>query len=629
MLVAWMVMAGVFTLCVGAAAYALDRLRQSRSRSTRGVWASALAIAVVWPLVVPVVRPLLWPEAASVVIPPVGGSALAPAISAGLDAPSASWIERAAQTLSTLPLVVERATLVVVDRAPWLVTTLLIAWAVMSAALLLRLLLASHRIHVLTRSATRTTVDQQDVLLAEGFGPASVGVRDPRIVLPQWVLALDAPLRTLVLRHEREHCESGDPRYVWSAALATALMPWNPGVWWLSRRLRLALELDCDVRTLQHGGDPLVYAKLLLFMTQQHAAPASHLRLASSLAASRSHLSRRIVAMQQGVRTTSRTVRFALGGAAVLAIAGACGTKIPGNALAPEPRNGAASALETRLDSARTAAALPASTEPKPYFEFQVEKPASMQPGSSRMVYPPMLRSAQVEGVVLASFVVDEQGVPDMSTFKVLKSDHELFTNAVRTAVPDIAYMPAEIKGQRVKQLVQQPFVFQLGERRAVPSDEIKNARRDRETQVAEAKDTALPIRLVEPSAAAMQAQRVRVKEVIAARDNALPTQSDPSRPYFEFQAEKPATMRPETNAMVYPPMLRSAEVEGVVLASFVVDTTGEVDVRSFKVLKSDHELFTNAVKNALAEIKFLPAEVGGKKVRQLVQQPFVFSIAR
>ena len=73
--------------------------------------------------------------------------------------------------------------------------------------------------------------------------------------------------------------------------------------------------------------------------------------------------------------------------------------------------------------------------------------------------------------------------------------------------------------------------------------------------------------------------------------------------------------------------MLRSANVEGEVLAQFVVDTTGRAEMNTFKTLKSSHDLFTNAVKSALANMKFYPAEVGGRKVKQLVQMPFVFSL--
>jgi protein TonB len=58
-----------------------------------------------------------------------------------------------------------------------------------------------------------------------------------------------------------------------------------------------------------------------------------------------------------------------------------------------------------------------------------------------------------------------------------------------------------------------------------------------------------------------------------------------------------------------------------------VVDTSGRADMNTFKVLKSTNDLFSAAVRSALPRMKFFPAEVGGHKVRQLVQQPFTFNI--
>ena len=96
---------------------------------------------------------------------------------------------------------------------------------------------------------------------------------------------------------------------------------------------------------------------------------------------------------------------------------------------------------------------------------------------------------------------------------------------------------------------------------------------------------------------------------------------------YFEFQADRPARLDPDTRPPHYPDMLRSARVEGSVLAQFVVDTTGLVELSTFKVLKSSHELFTAAVKDALPAMRFTPAEAGGMRVRQLVEMPFPFNI--
>ena len=103
--------------------------------------------------------------------------------------------------------------------------------------------------------------------------------------------------------------------------------------------------------------------------------------------------------------------------------------------------------------------------------------------------------------------------------------------------------------------------------------------------------------------------------------------QSD--QPYFEFQVEKPVVPAPGSTSPRYPDMLRQAGVEGEVLAQFVVDTTGRAEAGSLKILKSSHDLFIQSVKNALPQMRFIPAEVGGRKVKQLVQQPFTFSISK
>jgi protein TonB len=100
-------------------------------------------------------------------------------------------------------------------------------------------------------------------------------------------------------------------------------------------------------------------------------------------------------------------------------------------------------------------------------------------------------------------------------------------------------------------------------------------------------------------------------------------------QPYFDFQVEKPVVMAPGAQGPAYPDFLRTAGIEGQVLAQFVVDTTGRADMSTFKALKSDNDQFTVAVKNALTRMRFLPAEVGGRKVKQLVQQPFQFSLNR
>lgn len=75
----------------------------------------------------------------------------------------------------------------------------------------------------------------------------------------------------------------------------------------------------------------------------------------------------------------------------------------------------------------------------------------------------------------------------------------------------------------------------------------------------------------------------------------------------------------------VYPEGLRAARIEGSVSARFVVDTTGNVIMESVVVDSTVHRLFAEAVVEALRRSRFKPAELRGRKVRQLVVQPFLF----
>jgi protein TonB len=98
---------------------------------------------------------------------------------------------------------------------------------------------------------------------------------------------------------------------------------------------------------------------------------------------------------------------------------------------------------------------------------------------------------------------------------------------------------------------------------------------------------------------------------------------------YSEAQVEKPALAAPGSPAPRYPELLKAAGVEGEVVVTFVVDTTGRADPASLRILSTTNELFGAAVRTALPNMRFIPAEVGGKRVKQQVQQPFVFNIIK
>jgi protein TonB len=96
-----------------------------------------------------------------------------------------------------------------------------------------------------------------------------------------------------------------------------------------------------------------------------------------------------------------------------------------------------------------------------PYTEFQVEKVAAYL-GGQTPEYPDRLRASGVQGEVIAQFVVGENGRYEGGTLKIIKSDDPAFTDAVKRALPGMRFSAAQIGGQKVKQLVQMPFQFNL-----------------------------------------------------------------------------------------------------------------------------------------------------------------------
>ena len=98
---------------------------------------------------------------------------------------------------------------------------------------------------------------------------------------------------------------------------------------------------------------------------------------------------------------------------------------------------------------------------------------------------------------------------------------------------------------------------------------------------------------------------------------------------WSEHMVEKPVMALGDGPRPRYPDLLRSAGVEGEVLAQFVVDTSGRVEPGSIRVLRTSHPLFAEAVERVLPLARFVPAEAGSRRVRQLVQQPFAFAMQR
>ena len=100
-----------------------------------------------------------------------------------------------------------------------------------------------------------------------------------------------------------------------------------------------------------------------------------------------------------------------------------------------------------------------------------------------------------------------------------------------------------------------------------------------------------------------------------------------PGNAYSEFVVDKTVWPRKGNPMPRYPGSLERMGVEGRLVVRFVVDSTGKVDPKQLEFPAAADRGFVESVKYALLRSRYFPAELGGVRVRQLVQQEFVFLI--
>jgi TonB family protein len=94
---------------------------------------------------------------------------------------------------------------------------------------------------------------------------------------------------------------------------------------------------------------------------------------------------------------------------------------------------------------------------------------------------------------------------------------------------------------------------------------------------------------------------------------------------YVDAEVDRVVQRDPTSAAPAYPLYLQENHIEGSLTVEFVVDTTGSADSASLKVIHSTHPAFEQSLREAIPHMRFVPAELGGRLVRQWVRQEFKF----
>ncbi|SHH55870.1 M56 family metallopeptidase [Massilia sp. CF038] len=294
----WMIYTLAVTVLIGAAATATERALRLWKLPTRWIWMAAMVASTVPPLFVNGSAPLPTQDARSAPVRRAAPAAALPGTQA-----ASEWV--AAKTAATP-----------IEAAAMLKP----AWMALSVTLLLALgasaaLLAMRRRH--WRSAH---MGDTPVWIAPDAGPAVVGILRPRIVLPEWLMQTAPSQQALVMAHETSHVAARDPQLLALALLLLAVMPWNLALWWQLRRLRHAIEVDCDARVLAAGHNLQAYGEALL---EVGARQSGLLGSMAAMAESRSLLEQRLGIMVRGPGRWRRAAAVGLAATALCAAAAA------------------------------------------------------------------------------------------------------------------------------------------------------------------------------------------------------------------------------------------------------------------------------------------------------------------
>jgi beta-lactamase regulating signal transducer with metallopeptidase domain len=148
---------------------------------------------------------------------------------------------------------------------PNMAVILFAIWGLGVATLLIRLLAALFRLRGLETDSRETVTGSVPVRVSDRVvTPLTWGIYRKVILLPTTLLSGDPAVCESAVRHEQAHIARWD--WVWSlfAEIVCAICWFQPGVWWLRRRMRMESERACDDLVLLSGIAGPDYATHLL-----------------------------------------------------------------------------------------------------------------------------------------------------------------------------------------------------------------------------------------------------------------------------------------------------------------------------------------------------------------------------
>jgi len=476
--------------------------------------------------------------------------------------------------------------------SPWMAGL----WALVSAALLAGFAVRYARLRRARSSWPRQVVAGRSVLVSDHVGPGVLGLVRGETVLPRWCLELEARDRALVVAHEEEHRERRDPLLLTVSRFVALLLPWNLPLWWMDRRLRVAVELDCDARvTARRPAARRRYAELLVSTAARPSSRGIVAPLALLVEPS-TPLHRRIIMLTRSAPPSSRPRLLACGaGAAVvlgaalllpgpdlraMGMGGSPGSDLPGGQLEAPVLPGSSGEGAVVPPDPGTSRAMPADTPTFTPFTVapEVRNRAEVARALERE-YLPELRAAGIGGTIIVFFHVDDEGQVQRVRLSE-SSGHDGLDEAALRVAEIFQFSPAFNRDEAVPVWIQIPITFTT--RTAAPPAQPLTA------------DTT-------------EAEGPRFTPFTAA-------------PEIRNRAEVAQALQNE-----YPEALREAGIGGTVLLYFFIDAEGTVaEARLHE--SSGHAAMDEAALRVARVFQFSAAMNREERVPVWIQIPLTFT---
>jgi bla regulator protein blaR1 len=271
----WMIYALSVSAVLSVAALIAEHSARQRRSPSRGFW----LLAIVASLVIPAIMTSVSIEIPADLKPSVPRNVIALHEITSTNLSPAVWVENHDSGSSTFQRIQFHAKDV---------------WYGASILMILVLLVSATHLQWRKRQWTTASVCGVSVYLSTDVGPAVVGLLRPRIVLPVWLLDSPREQQAAVMAHENSHIDAHDPAVLTIALCLIALMPWNLPLWWQLRRLRCAIEVDCDARVLKAGHKLAVYGETLIAVGERQSR---YIGSVAGMSESSSFLERRLKLM--------------------------------------------------------------------------------------------------------------------------------------------------------------------------------------------------------------------------------------------------------------------------------------------------------------------------------------------